>query len=182
MLNTNKYLLSSLFLLVSVSILFSFIEIKKEVFKNKIKDQSSGVQKPGYSVKKYTSECDPGLWKYVYNPKRLQVIDKCITVTGIIKESRPDTDGDQHMLLDLDKGQEKLLTKKNLHKKNGYLVIEAVCMNKVKDHKVGNTCKGYSNQVHIPKVGDHVKVTGSYVVDSHNGWAEIHPISRIETQ
>ena len=40
-------------------------------------------------------------------------------------------------------------------------------------------CKGYVNNVELPKVGDHVKVTGSYVIDSHNGWAEIHPITEI---
>jgi hypothetical protein len=29
-------------------------------------------------------------------------------------------------------------------------------------------------------VGAHVRATGTYVIDSHNGWAEIHPVSRIE--
>ena len=180
--NTRKYLLSSLILLICVSIFFSFIEIKNEIVKIKIKDQSPEVQNLGYSVIKNTDDCDPDLWKYVYNPKRLQVINKCVTVTGTIEESRPDEDGDQHMLLKLDKGHENLLTKKNIKRKAGYLVIEAVCVNKVKSHKAGNTCKGYINKLRIPNVGDHVKVTGSFVIDSHNGWGEIHPISVIEVQ
>ena len=106
--------------------------------------------------------------------------DICKTVTGVIEESSADKDGDQHMLLKLDNGQEDLLTKKNTKKKQGDLVIEAVCANKVTLGKVGNTCNGYINKIQIPKLGEHVKVTGSLVIDTHNGWAEIHPITKIE--
>ena len=119
-------------------------------------------------------------WKYVYNPTRLQIINKCKTVTGTIEESNADEDGDQHMLLKLDNGQENLLTKRNIKKKQGDLVIEAVCANKPRLKKVGNTCKGYINEIQIPRVGEHVKVTGSLVIDGHNGWTEIHPITKIE--
>lgn len=126
------------------------------------------------------SECDPDLWKYVYDASRLQVLDKCKTVTGIIEETSADEDGDQHMLLKLDKGQKQLLTKKNKSKKQGNLVIEAVCINNITRKKAMGACTGYVNHVQLPRVGDHVKVTGSYVIDSHNGWSEIHPISKID--
>ena len=79
-----------------------------------------------------------------------------------------------------DNGQDGLLTKKNRKKKQGDLVIEAVCANNTTLAKVGTTCKGYVNHIQLPKVGDHVKVTGSLVIDTHNGWAEIHPITKIE--
>ncbi len=139
-------------------------------------DQTQNVQDNNTAI-----DCDTSFWKYVYNPERLQVIDKCKTVTGVIEESSADEDGDQHMLLKLDNGQEDLLTKKNTKKKQGDLVIEAVCANKTTLGKVGNTCNGYINKIQIPKLGEHVKVTGSYVIDSHNGWSEIHPITKIET-
>ncbi len=126
------------------------------------------------------SACDPNLWNYVYDPSRLEVVDKCMTVIGIIEESHAEDDGDQHLLLKLDAGQEKLLKKNNIKKKSGDLVIEAVCMNSITNPKVGRTCNGYINHVQLPKVGDHVKVIGSYVIDTHNGWAEIHPITKIE--
>ncbi len=106
--------------------------------------------------------------------------DICKTVTGVIEESSTNEDGDHHMLLKLDAGQEDLLTKKNTKKKQGDLVIEAVCANKTTLGKVGNTCNGYINKIQIPKLGEHVKVTGSLVIDTHNGWAEIHPITKIE--
>ena len=124
--------------------------------------------------------CDTSLWNYVYNPGRLQVITKCKTVTGVIEESNADEDGDQHMLLKLDNGQDQLLTKRNRKKKQGDLVIEAVCANKATLKKVGHTCEGYINKIQIPKLGEHVKVTGSLVIDSHNGWSEIHPITKME--
>ena len=126
------------------------------------------------------SDCDPALWDRVYNPSRLEIKKECLTVTGVIEESSPNSDGDHHMLLKLDAGQDDLLTKKNMNKKDGYLVIEAVCVNTGEDKKVKKTCKGYVNNIKIPDIGAHVRVTGSYVIDSHNGWAEIHPISKIE--
>ena len=151
--------------------------------KHKKKDKEEQIT--SYKIQKIkesntSADCDKNMWKYVYNPSRLQVVKKCMEVTGIIEESSADEDGDQHMLLKLDKGQDGLLTKKNFSKKQGDLVIEAVCVNKTTLHKVGNTCNGYINKVQIPKPGEHVKVTGSYVIDSHNGWAEIHPITKIE--
>ncbi|MEO6190773.1 MAG: hypothetical protein ABIO44_10855 [Saprospiraceae bacterium] len=127
-----------------------------------------------------TIDCDTSLWNYVYNPERLEIIEKCKIVTGIIEESSSNEDGDQHMLLKLDDGQEDLLTKKNIKKKQGDFVIEAVCANNTTLEKVSNTCNGYINHILLPKVGDHVKVTGSLVIDSHNGWEEIHPITKIE--
>jgi hypothetical protein len=132
------------------------------------------------AAQKDAGNCDKKLWNFVWQPKRLEVLDKCKTVTGTIVEKNADTDGDEHMLLKLDAGQENLLKKKNYSKKEGNLVIEAVCINHITRKSAKGVCKGYVNQVQLPKVGDHVKVTGSYVIDSHNGWAEIHPISKVE--
>ena len=123
--------------------------------------------------------CDPEIWKHVYNPGRLKVIKNCITVSGVITESRTEPDGDQHLLLKPDSGQENLLTNKNLKNKKGSLVIEAICVNKISEKKVGNACKGYVNHITIPAVGTHVSVSGSLVLDTHNGWNEIHPVTKI---
>ena len=126
-----------------------------------------------------SGDCNSQLWDHVWTSSRLQVIDKCKTVSGVIEEKNADSDGDEHMLLKLDAGQEDLLKKKNYSKKNGSLVIEVICVNKVTRKSAKGYCKGYSNSIALPKVGDHVQVTGSYVLDSHNGWTEIHPISRL---
>ena len=126
------------------------------------------------------SNCDINIWDHVYNPSRLRILDTCKQVTGTIVESNADDDGDQHLLLKLDPGQKELLTETNMQKKGGNLVIEAICVNNISKKKVGSACDGYINNVDVPKLGDHVAVTGSYVIDTHNGWAEIHPISKID--
>lgn len=123
--------------------------------------------------------CDKTLWDHVYNPSRLEVQADCVSVTGIIAERDSNEDGDEHMLLFLSPGQD-LINKRNEKKKEGALVIEAVCAHPPDDKKAKDACRNFSNTVYLPKVGEHVRVTGSYVIDSHNGWAEIHPISKIE--
>ena len=137
---------------------------------------SSGAQSPRLSA----DDCDASLWNHVYNPKRLQIVNQCITVTGIVRESTPDEDGDQHFLLKLDPGQSQLLKKRNVTKKNGALVVEIVCANRTKLKKAKAACAGYTNRIPLPAVGSHVRVTGSYVIDTHNGWAEIHPVSQLQ--
>ena len=124
--------------------------------------------------------CDSAKWNHVYDPERLEILDRCKTVTGVIAERNADEDGDEHMLLKLDKGQKALLLKKNWSKKEGCLVVEVVCVNNITRKRAKGACDGYVNNVQLPSVGDHVEVSGSYVVDSHNGWAEIHPASFIK--
>jgi hypothetical protein len=124
--------------------------------------------------------CDATLWNHVYNPTRLQQLTSCLTATGVIDESDVDADGDQHFLLKLDPGQDSLVNKRNAKKKGGELVLEIVCANPAKLKKAKSACAGYTNPVPIPAVGAHVRVTGTYVIDTHNGWTEIHPVSHFD--
>ncbi len=124
--------------------------------------------------------CDASLWNHVYSPKRLQQLAPCISVTGTIDESNVDEDGDQHFLLKLDPGQETLVNKRNQKKKSGELVLEIVCANPTKMKKPKAACAGFTNPVPILPVGAHVRATGTYVLDTHNGWTEIHPVSRLQ--
>jgi hypothetical protein len=124
--------------------------------------------------------CDASLWNHVYSPKRLQQLVPCLSVTGTIDESSVDEDGDQHFLLKLDPGQDTLVNKRNAKKKGGDIVLEIVCANPTTMKKPKSACAGYTNRVPIPAVGAHVRATGTYVIDTHNGWAEIHPVSKLE--
>lgn len=174
--NTKNYLAYTA-IVVSAAFLFACNDSKASKKENKLHMSKADLPNP---VQQPSKGCDDKLWKFVYDPTRLEVLDKCKTVTGIIVERNADADGDEHMLLKLDKGQEALLQKRNYSKKEGNLVIEAVCINNITRKKAMGACKGYVNNVQLPQVGDHVKVTGSYVLDSHNGWTEIHPISKVE--
>ena len=126
------------------------------------------------------SGCDASLWNHVYSPKRLQQLSPCMSVTGLITESNADADGDQHFLLRLDAGQDKLVNKRNSKKKGGDLVLEIVCANPTSMKKPRSACAGYTNRIPIPRLGAHVRATGTYVLDSHNGWTEIHPVSKFD--
>ena len=38
-------------------------------------------------------------------------------------------------------------------------------------------CQGYTNQIPVPSEGQHITITGPYVLDTdHYDWAEIHPV------
>jgi len=142
---------------------------------------TSSASAPGASAQN-AADCDASLWSRVYSPKRLQQAAVCLSATGVIAESDADPDGDQHLLLKLDPGQESLVNKRNKKKKDNQLVIEIVCANPTQMKKPQKACAGYTNSIPIPAVGQRVKVTGSYVLDTHNGWMEIHPVSRVERQ
>ena len=140
----------------------------------------SSPEASGASAQGASADCDASLWSRVYSPKRLEQVGTCMSVTGVIAESDADPDGDQHFLLKLDPGQETLVNKRNKKKKDNELVLEIVCANPTKMKKPQRACAGYTNRIPIPAVGQHVRVTGSYVLDTHNGWMEIHPVSRVE--
>ena len=125
--------------------------------------------------------CDTTLWNHVYKPDRLILISDCTQATGVIADPRPDDDGDMHADLILDPGQASMVNKRNAKKHHGGLVIEIVCSVPPKAPAAAiQGCAGYHATVPMPAAGTHVRVTGSHVNDSHNGWLEIHPVSKID--
>lgn len=127
--------------------------------------------------------CDAGLWSYVYNPSRLEIKNPCIRVTGEIRSIRKEKDGDYHILVRLDQQYRYLLNNENKKRQNGNLVVEPVCQIKVASEKprAKDACRGFpqSKIMDIPEGGARVVITGSYVLDLHHGWMEIHPVTRI---
>jgi hypothetical protein len=97
----------------------------------------------------------------VYNPQRLEIKEPCKTVTGTVDKVTHETDGDYHINLKLDPEFAGLINDKNVSGEHGNLVVEIIPMDEPK--------------IPAPKKGQHIKVTGSYVLDKHHGWMEIHP-------
>ena len=125
-------------------------------------------------------KCDDSLWNHVYNPSRLQIVDKCITVTGIIDSIRSEQDGDLHIRLKLDPSHSHLVNQANQENQFGDLVLEPICIGKVTQATAISACQNFHQGIDIPPVGSHIQVTGSYVLDKEHGeWAEIHPITTI---
>jgi hypothetical protein len=126
-------------------------------------------------------KCDESLWDHVYNPSRLQIVDNCITITGTIDSIRAEKDGDLHIRLSVDSQYSHLINQANERNQFGDLVLEPICVRQVTQPSAIAACENFRQNIDIPHVGTHVKVTGSYVLDhEHSDWAEIHPITSIE--
>jgi hypothetical protein len=125
-------------------------------------------------------QCDESLWNHVYNPGRLQVVEPCKTVTGIIESIKTETDGDYHIRLKPDPQFSNLINSANVNGQYGDLVLEPICVNPVTQPDAISACQDFHQNISIPPIGSHVQVTGSYVLDNQRGgWAEIHPITSI---
>jgi hypothetical protein len=83
------------------------------------------------------------------------------------------------MQLQLDPGQEALLSQANLSAQGGNLVLEAICEHVVTQADAKGVCENFQAQIKRPSVGQHVAVVGRYVLDTEHGWMEIHPVLSI---
>ena len=173
------------YIAVSLALLLLIVAVQSNHKKSINEDTTTGSGK--FSSRQTTAApvaatangCDESLWSHVYNPSRLQVITRCVSVTGIIDESSRNDDGDAHFGLKVDSPYSSMVNKMNKSSQNGALVVESVCNQSPSLNKVGNACNGFQSNVYIPKVGDRVKILGAYVLDGHNGWTEIHPATSI---
>lgn len=114
--------------------------------------------------------------QHIYHPDRLVLRDPCKTVRGVVATIRREPDGDYHIGLQLDAGQEQLLNAKNISEQSGHLILEIICANPVTQVDAIGACAGYANSVPVPTVGAHISVTGPYVLDLDHGWFEVHPV------
>jgi len=97
----------------------------------------------------------------VYHPYRLEVRNTCMTVSGTVAMVRHEADKDYHINVKLDPQYANLINARNVSGEHGDLVIEVISME--------------DGHVPIPNVGEHITVTGPYVLDKDHGWMEIHP-------
>ncbi len=104
----------------------------------------------------------------VYDPWRLHVLAPCLTVSGTVTYVKVEPDHDWHVSLKLDPGEPRLTNWANRVKKDGDLVLEVIPMDQ--------------SRIAAPKVGEHITVTGAYVLDMIHGWREIHPVWRLNDQ
>ena len=123
------------------------------------------------------------LMKHVYNPARLVEQKGCVTVTGVIVKKLKEADGDFHVRLKLDPGQDAdLINDRNKKAQGGNLVFEPICINKVTQKSAKAACKKFHQIISLPNKGDHVEVTGIHILDQEggHGWLEIHPVTKIK--
>jgi hypothetical protein len=130
----------------------------------------------------HAQDCDAAtaLMKHVYHPDRLVPAKGCVTVTGVIVKKLKEKDGDFHVRLKLDPGQDAdLVNDKNNEIQGGNLVFEPICVNPVTQNSAKAACKHFHQKIMLPNKGDRVSVTGMHMLDSEHGWLEIHPVTSI---
>ena len=98
----------------------------------------------------------------VYHPQRLRVKSRCRAANGTVRKIKfEEYDGDVHIDLRLDPGQEQLLSDGN-ERVGGNLVVEVIPQDR--------------SRVGLPPEGARVQVVGPWVEDTQHGWNEIHPV------
>jgi len=97
----------------------------------------------------------------VYHPDRLKVKSRCRVAVGTVQKVKEEPyDGDIHIDLLLDHGQEGLLSPGNA-RVGGTLILEIIPWDR--------------SRVLVPEVGQRIEVVGPWVDDTAHGWNEIHP-------
>src|SRR2546427_9397349 len=126
-----------------------------------------------------SSSCsDPSsISSHVYNPYRLQIVQSCITASGVVDNVLKEADGDYHVRLILDSQYNNLTSSANYQYQYGDLVVQIICALPITQSDAVSACQNYANNITIPSVNDQITVTGPYVLDTdHSNWAEIHPV------
>jgi hypothetical protein len=97
----------------------------------------------------------------VYHPDRLKVKSRCHVAVGTVEKVKAELyDGDIHIELQLDPGQDSLLSSGNA-RVGGTLILEIIPWDR--------------SRVLVPDVGQRIEVVGPWVDDTAHGWNEIHP-------
>jgi hypothetical protein len=97
----------------------------------------------------------------VYHPERLKMKSRCRVAVGTVEKVKVELyDGDIHIGLRLDPGQDGLLSSGNA-RVGGTLILEIIPWDR--------------SRVFVPEVGQRIEVVGPWVDDTAHGWNEIHP-------
>jgi hypothetical protein len=95
----------------------------------------------------------------VYHPSRLHVLAACRTVSGMVTAISHEADGDVHIGVDTGGALTNAVNKSKLH---GVLLVEFMPRD--------------GGHLRAPRVGDHISLTGAWVLDTNHGWRELHPV------
>jgi hypothetical protein len=114
---------------------------------------------------------------HVYSPDRLTIVNSCIKASGTVENVFEEADGDYHLRLALDSQYSNLTNSANDQYQYGDLVVEIICALPITQPDAVSACQGYTSNITVPSVNDHITVSGPYVLDTdHYSWAEIHPV------
>jgi len=123
------------------------------------------VSRNGPAGKDHSQCADPdSISSHVYNPYRLNVVQSCITASGVVDNVLQEADGDYHVRLALDSQYSNLTNAGNQHQ-YGDLVVEIICALPITQSDAVSACQNYTNNITIPSINDHITVTGPYILN-----------------
>src|SRR4029077_4333708 len=133
---------------------------------------------PGASSSSSSTCSDPAsISSHVYHAYRLQIVKSCATASGTVDNVIEEADGDVHLRTNLDQAYSNLTNSANDQYQYGDLVVEIICVSPPSQTDAIPACQSYTNQIPVPSAGQHITITGPYVLDTdHYNWAEIHPV------
>ncbi len=151
------------------------------------------VQIPFVKFSLHANECKWGPpLAGVYISSRLNLIDRCMTVSGTVDCLKDEPDGDVHIRLRVDPQYARLLKPANslqicVDQPGPHLVVEIIPQHPQGVFRTNDADAGGFITPARPSPGDHIVVTGPYVIDTNvlhrvlyqgrpaENWAEIHP-------
>jgi len=89
--------------------------------------------------------CDGELWRHVYRPERLRVIEPCTFVEGRVVSVGGGSDGDRHIALDPDRKSVRNLM--NASHGGGTLVVEVICDHAPSRPEASAACAGFGSRI-----------------------------------
>jgi hypothetical protein len=95
----------------------------------------------------------------VYHPARLHVRSASRSVSGTVVGLSHEQDGDLHIALNTGGA---LTNAVNVSASGGSLVVEFMPRD--------------GGHLPAPTVGEHIRLTGAWVLDANHGWNELHPV------
>jgi hypothetical protein len=102
----------------------------------------------------------------VYLPSRLQVYEPCVTIEGVVRAVEPNAagegDGDLSFNIEVQGNDLRLINDVNRRNMHGWLHLEIVPLDQPR--------------LPTPHVGDRVRATGPWVLDTVHGHNELHPV------
>jgi hypothetical protein len=104
-------------------------------------------------------------------PKRLTVLQPCVTAKGTVMNVRVLQNGNAYIFIQLDTADQYLLNDINKQQQFGYIIAELVC------YQNSDTCSNATRKQLLPIVGQRISLTGRLVLDKKLGWNKISPIA-----
>lgn len=119
--------------------------------------------------------CNPDLVKHTYDLSRFTLLSpSCRAVTGIVKGTATEVDGDVHVAMVPDSGQSGLSPLEN-----GKLIVEIICKTTPQKTAAKKACGSYRSGIKVPAVGSHISAVGRFVKDNPPDHVELHPLTSI---